>query len=58
MPTMAPTTSPPTLPGDPRNLCAQRFRSFEWNTGLYTAYSGEKRVCLYLTLARASRCVR
>jgi hypothetical protein len=34
--------------GDPRNLCAQNFRSFEWNTGLYTTYSGEKRVCPYL----------
>lgn len=34
--------------GDPRNVCAQNFRSFEWNTGLYTTYSGEKRLCPYL----------
>jgi hypothetical protein len=29
-------------------MCAQNFRSFEWNTGLYTTYSGEKRLCPYL----------
>jgi len=34
--------------GDPRVLCAQNFRSFEWNTGLYTTYGGEKRLCPYL----------
>jgi hypothetical protein len=34
--------------GDPRVICAQNFRSFEWNTGLYTTYSGEKRLCPYL----------
>lgn len=34
--------------GDPRTLCAQNFRSFEWNTGLYTTYGGDKRVCPYL----------
>ena len=34
--------------GDPRTICAQNFRSFEWNTGLYTTYSGEKRLCPYL----------
>lgn len=34
--------------GDPRALCAQTFRSFEWNTGLYTTYAGEKRPCPYL----------
>ena len=43
-----PYDEPAGFAGDPRNLCAQRFRSFEWNTGLYTAYSGEKRVCPYL----------
>jgi BA14K-like protein len=43
-----PYEEPADFAGDPRNLCAQRFRSFEWNTGLYTAYSGEKRVCPYL----------
>jgi len=35
--------------GDPRAICAQNFRSFEWNTGLYTTYGGEKRLCPYLT---------
>jgi hypothetical protein len=34
--------------GDPRAICAQNFRSFEWSTGLYTTYSGEKRLCPYL----------
>jgi hypothetical protein len=34
--------------GDPRRICAQNFRSFEWNTGLYTTYSGERRLCPYL----------
>lgn len=34
--------------GDPRAICAQNFRSFEWQTGLYTTYSGEKRLCPYL----------
>jgi hypothetical protein len=34
--------------GSGRELCAQNFRSFEWNTGLYTTYGGEKRVCPYL----------
>ena len=34
--------------GDPRVACAERFRSFEWYSGLYTTYSGEKRLCPYL----------
>lgn len=34
--------------GDPRTVCAENFRSFEWRTGLYTTYSGEKRLCPYL----------
>lgn len=34
--------------GDPRRICAENFRSFEWRTGLYTTYSGEKRLCPYL----------
>jgi hypothetical protein len=29
-------------------LCAESFRSFEWRTGLYTTYGGEKRLCPYL----------
>ena len=43
-----PYEEPADFTGDPRSLCAQRFRSFEWNTGLYTTLSGEKRVCPYL----------
>jgi hypothetical protein len=34
--------------GDPRVLCAENFRSFEWRTGLYTTYGGERRLCPYL----------
>lgn len=30
------------------NRCASRFRSFEWDTGLYTTYGGEKVLCPYL----------
>jgi hypothetical protein len=33
---------------DARSRCAARFRSFEWNTGLYTTYGGDKRLCPYL----------
>jgi hypothetical protein len=33
---------------DPHGRCAARFRSFEWDTGLYTTYGGEKRLCPYL----------
>ena len=43
-----PYYSPSAYAGDGRRLCAQNFRSFEWNTGLYTTYGGEKRVCPYL----------
>ena len=39
---------PSRFAGDGRELCAQNFRSFEWNTGLCTTYGGEKRVCPYL----------
>jgi hypothetical protein len=34
--------------GDPRTICAQNFRSFEWQTGLYTTHTGENRLCPYL----------
>lgn len=34
--------------GDPRVMCAENFRSFEWRTGLYTTYEGDKRLCPYL----------
>jgi hypothetical protein len=43
-----PYYAPSAYQGDPRSLCAQNFRSFEWNTGLYTTYSGERRLCPYL----------
>ena len=43
-----PYYAPADYAGDPRSLCAEHFRSFEWNSGLYTAYSGEKRLCPYL----------
>jgi BA14K-like protein len=39
---------PSAYSGDPRAICAQNFRSFEWNTGLYTTYEGERRLCPYL----------
>lgn len=39
---------PSNYNGDPRRICAQNFRSFEWNSGLYTTYSGERRLCPYL----------
>lgn len=28
--------------------CAARFRSFEWDTGRYTTYGGDRRLCPYL----------
>jgi hypothetical protein len=28
--------------------CAATFRSFEWDTGLYTTYEGDKRLCPFL----------
>lgn len=34
--------------GDPRAACAQQFRSFEWNTGMYTTYGGDRVLCPYL----------
>ena len=34
--------------GDPRKICADHFRSFEWRTGLYTTYGGERKTCPYL----------
>ena len=43
-----PYYAPARYAGDPRVLCAESFRSFEWRTGLYTTYSGEKRLCPYL----------
>jgi hypothetical protein len=43
-----PYYAPAGYDGDPRVLCAENFRSFEWRTGMYTTYSGERRVCPYL----------
>jgi len=43
-----PYYAPSGYQGDPRALCAQSFRSFEWRTGLYTTYGGDKRLCPYL----------
>jgi hypothetical protein len=34
--------------GDPRVACAETFRSFEWDTGMYTTYDGDRRLCPYL----------
>lgn len=34
--------------GGVRQRCAEEFRSFEWDTGLYTTYHGAKRLCPYL----------
>ena len=34
--------------GDPRRVCADHFRSFEWRTGMYTTYGGERKLCPYL----------
>jgi hypothetical protein len=39
---------PANYHGDPREICAQNFRTFEWRTGLYTTSSGERRLCPYL----------
>lgn len=43
-----PYYAPSSYSGDARTLCAQNFRSFEWRTGLYTTYEGDKRLCPYL----------
>ncbi len=43
-----PYYAPEGYSGDRRQLCAQNFRSFEWRTGMYTTYGGERRVCPYL----------
>jgi hypothetical protein len=34
--------------GDRKDLCAKYFKSFEWRTGMYTTYGGERRLCPYL----------
>jgi len=39
---------PSDFSGDPREICLQNFRTFQWRTGYYTTYSGERRLCPYL----------
>ena len=39
---------PQNYRGDPREICARNFKSFEWDTGRYTTYGGQRRVCHYL----------
>ncbi len=36
------------VPYSAKERCARRFRSFEWDTGLYTTYGGYRRLCPYL----------
>jgi BA14K-like protein len=39
---------PEGFTGDRRELCSRYFKSFEWKTGMYTTYGGERRLCPYL----------
>ena len=34
--------------GNPRTICARNFKSFEWDSGMYTTYGGDRRLCPYL----------
>ena len=36
------------VPYSAKERCDRRFRSFEWDTGLYTTYGGHKKLCPYL----------
>jgi BA14K-like protein len=36
------------VPYSAKERCAHRFRSFEWDTGLYTTYGGRRKLCPYL----------
>ena len=36
------------LSSSAKERCARRFRSFEWDTGLYTTYGGNRKLCSYL----------
>ena len=36
------------VPYSAKERCDRRFRSFEWETGLYTTYRGNKKLCPYL----------
>lgn len=31
-----------------KERCAEKYRSFEWDTGEYTTYSGKKKLCPFL----------
>jgi BA14K-like protein len=35
-------------PYSAKERCARRFKSFEWDTGRYTTYGGDERLCPYL----------
>ena len=36
------------VPYSGKERCARRFRSFDWDTGLYTTYGGHTKLCPYL----------
>ena len=36
------------VPSSAKERCARRFRSFDWDTGLYTTYGGKTKLCPYL----------
>jgi hypothetical protein len=36
------------VPYSAKEHCARRFRSFDWDTGLYTTYGGHTKLCPYL----------
>jgi hypothetical protein len=36
------------VPYSAKERCDRRFGSFEWDTGLYTTYGGNKKLCPYL----------
>jgi hypothetical protein len=39
---------PEGFTGDRKELCSRYFKSFEYRTGMYTTYGGERRLCPYL----------
>jgi BA14K-like protein len=36
------------VPYSAKERCDRRFKSFEWDSGLYTTYGGRKKLCPYL----------
>ena len=36
------------VPYSAEERCASRFKSFDWDTGLYTTYGGRQKLCPYL----------